>query len=237
MQWIHHRGTTNFEEMSDISLGLRGLLSQVAEVKPPKVVSERYSADRSRKWLIEILGGGIVESVLIPNGDKATLCISSQVGCTLSCSFCHTGTMPLVRNLTVDEIILQVLSAKDSLLDWNSKNENRKITNIVFMGMGEPLYNYETVLKASKILLDNEGLCYSRRKITLSTSGVVPVIEKLKTELEVSLAISLHAVNDKLRNILVPINKKWPIDQIITTIKKYPKTAPNLEDRRSDRKK
>ena len=219
-RWIYVNGVKSFKSMSDIGVNLRDKLS--SEVTFNRLIpnTHQISVDGTQKWLFSLHDKKEVETVFIPEEDRGTLCISSQVGCTLSCSFCHTGTMALVRNLTADEIIGQVLSAKDSLLDWGIKN--RKITNIVFMGMGEPLYNYQEVTKAIKILLDNEGLCYSRRKITLSTSGVVPIIQKLKKQLDVSLAISLHAVNDKLRNELVPINKKWPIKELLSVLEVYP---------------
>jgi len=219
-RWLYVRGVKSFKDMSDIGVNLRDQLSAKMSFERLIPNTHQVSEDGTQKWLFSLKDKREVETVFIPEADRGTLCISSQVGCTLSCSFCHTGTMALVRNLTADEIVGQVLSAKDSLLDWGLKN--RKITNIVFMGMGEPLYNYQEVTKAIKILLDNEGLCYSRRKITLSTSGVVPIIQKLKKELDVSLAISLHAVNDKLRNELVPINKKWPIKELLSVLEVYP---------------
>ena len=219
-RWLYVNGVKSFKDMSDIGVNLRDKLSSEVSFDRLLPNTHQVSEDGTQKWLFALKDKREVETVFIPEADRGTLCISSQVGCTLSCSFCHTGTMALVRNLTADEIVGQVLSAKDSLLDWGLKN--RKITNIVFMGMGEPLYNYQEVTKAIKILLDNEGLCYSRRKITLSTSGVVPIIQKLKKELDVSLAISLHAVNDKLRNELVPINKKWPIKELLSVLEVYP---------------
>tara|TARA_B100001175_G_scaffold26340_1_gene19437 strand:- start:952 stop:2040 length:1089 start_codon:yes stop_codon:yes gene_type:complete len=219
-KWLYVNGVKSFHEMSDIGVKLRDKLNSDLLLGRLSIDKHQVSKDGTQKWLFELKDKRKVETVFIPETDRGTLCISSQVGCTLSCSFCHTGTMPLVRNLSTDEIIGQILSAKDSLLDWNTKN--RKITNIVFMGMGEPLYNYIEVTKAIKILLDNEGLCYSRRKITLSTSGVVPVIQKLKYELDVSLAISLHAVTDKVRDELVPINKKWPIKELLSSLEVYP---------------
>ncbi len=222
-KWVYAKGVKSFDEMSDIGKSLKEKLKLNIELPRLAIHTHQISKDGTQKWLFNLKDSRKIETVFIPEEDRGTLCISSQVGCTLSCSFCHTGTMPLVRNLTVDEIVAQVLSAKDSLSDWtNNKKDSRKITNIVFMGMGEPLYNYSSVIKASKILLDNEGLSYSRRKITLSTSGVVPAINKLKNELEVSLAISLHAVGDKLRNELVPINKKWPIKELLNSLKNYP---------------
>ena len=219
-RWLYVSGVKSFKDMSDIGVNLRDQLSAKMSFERLIPNTHQVSEDGTQKWLFSLKDKREVETVFIPESGRGTLCISSQVGCTLSCSFCHTGTMALVRNLTADEIVGQVLSAKDSLLDWGLKN--RKITNIVFMGMGEPLYNYQEVTKAIKILLDNEGLCYSRRKITLSTSGVVPIIQKLKKELDVSLAISLHAVNDKLRNELVPINKKWPIKELLSVLEVYP---------------
>ena len=219
-KWLYVNGVKSFDEMSDIGIKLRDKLNSDFLFNRLSIDKHQVSKDGTQKWLFELKDKRKVETVFIPETDRGTLCISSQVGCTLSCSFCHTGTMPLVRNLFTDEIIGQILSAKDSLLDWD--NKNRKITNIVFMGMGEPLYNYTEVTRAIKILLDNEGLCYSRRKITLSTSGVVPIIQKLKYELDVSLAISLHAVTDKVRNELVPINKKWPIKELLSALEVYP---------------
>ena len=219
-RWIYVNGAKSFNEMSDVGANLRNKLNSDINFNRLVIDTHQVSEDGTQKWLFTLKDKRKIETVFIPEADRGTLCISSQVGCTLSCSFCHTGTMSLVRNLKADEIVGQVLSVKDSLLDWNMKN--RKITNIVFMGMGEPLYNYQEVTKAIKILLDNEGLCYSRRKITLSTSGVVPVIQKLKKELDVSLAISLHAVSDELRNELVPINKKWPIKELLSVLEIYP---------------
>jgi 23S rRNA (adenine2503-C2)-methyltransferase len=221
-KWLYVNGVQTFNEMSDIGIKLRNKLNTELAFNRLGIDNHQISKDGTQKWLFELKDKRKVETVFIPELDRGTLCISSQVGCTLSCSFCHTGTMPLVRNLSTNEIIGQILTAKDSLLDWNLKKQNRKITNIVFMGMGEPLYNYDEVTKAIKILLDNEGLCYSRRKITLSTSGVVPIIQKLKYEVDVSLAISLHAVNDKIRNELVPINKKWPIKELLSALEVYP---------------
>ena len=219
-KWLYVNGVKSFNEMSDIGIKLREKLYSDLDYNRLDIDLHQISKDGTQKWLFKLSDNRQIESVFIPEADRGTLCISSQVGCTLSCSFCHTGTMPLVRNLSTDEIIGQILTAKDSLEERDIKN--RKITNIVFMGMGEPLYNYQQVTRAIKILLDNEGLCYSRRKITLSTSGVVPIIQKLKYELDVSLAISLHAVNDDIRNELVPINKKWPIKELLSVLEVYP---------------
>ena len=219
-KWLYVNGVKSFSEMSDIGIKLREKLHSDLDHNRLDIDQHQISKDGTQKWLFKLSDDRKIETVFIPETDRGTLCISSQVGCTLSCSFCHTGTMPLVRNLSTSEIIGQILTAKDGLKDWDIKN--RKITNIVFMGMGEPLYNYQEVTRAIKILLDNEGLCYSRRKITLSTSGVVPIIQKLKYELDVSLAISLHAVNDDIRNVLVPINKKWPIKELLSALEVYP---------------
>ena len=221
-KWVYTKGVTSFNTMSDIGPELKNVLQDNFEIDRLDNHIHQVSKDGTQKWLFNLKDNKKIETVFIPEEDRGTLCVSSQVGCTLTCSFCHTGTMPLVRNLKSDEIVNQVMSVKDFLDDWNLDGNNRKITNIVFMGMGEPLYNYDEVVKAIKILLDNEGLCYSRRKITLSTSGVVPIIKKLKKELEVSLAISLHAVKDNLRDTLVPINKKWPIKELLGVLLSYP---------------
>ena len=188
----------------------------------PEIASSKISLDGTRKWLLKLYDNNLIEMVFIPEKERGTLCVSSQVGCSLSCSFCNTGTMPIVRNLKVDEIIGQVLVANDELDNWPFKSTRRKITNIVFMGMGEPLYNYKNLIKSLKIIQDNEGLAFSNRKITLSTSGIVPMIEKLKSDINVNLAISLHATNDKLRDTLVPINKKWSIKALLESLKNYP---------------
>lgn len=221
-KWLYVKGAKSFSEMTDIGKNLRLKLSDNNNIQRLKTSQHQVSVDGTQKWVFELFDGNKIETVFIPEEERGTLCISSQVGCTLNCSFCHTGTMALVRNLTSDEIIGQLLVVKDYLDDWDYKKNNRKITNIVFMGMGEPLYNYNEVLKSLYILMDNEGLSYSKRKITLSTSGVVPVLEKLKLEVDVSLAISLHAVKDELRNQLVPINRKWPIEKLLNALTNFP---------------
>jgi 23S rRNA (adenine2503-C2)-methyltransferase len=191
-------------------------------VARPAVSRALASVDGTQKWLLRFADGQEVESVHIPEEDRGTLCVSSQVGCTLTCKFCHTGTQRLVRNLEASEIVGQVMLARDALGEWPSPAEDRQITNIVMMGMGEPLYNFENVAKALKIVMDHEGLSISRRKITLSTAGVVPMIRRCGAELAVNLAISLHAVSDELRDVLVPLNKKYPIAELLDACRTYP---------------
>ncbi|MBR7650842.1 23S rRNA (adenine(2503)-C(2))-methyltransferase RlmN [Brucella oryzae] len=234
--WLYVRGVSDFADMRNISKDLRSLLAQHFTIARPEVVEEQISQDGTRKWLFRFPPRGAgrpveIESVYIPEEGRGTLCVSSQVGCTLTCSFCHTGTQKLVRNLTSEEILAQLLTARDRLGDFPDKDtpdgamvpaEGRKITNIVMMGMGEPLYNFEEVKKALLIASDGDGLSLSKRRITLSTSGVVPEIYRTGDEIGVMLAISLHAVRDELRDILVPINKKYPLEQLIKACREYP---------------
>jgi len=222
--WLYAKGVTDFTQMSSIAKGEQAKMAEVFSIARPTVAREQTSTDTTRKWLIEFTDKNQVETVFIPDltDDRGALCISSQVGCTLTCSFCHTGTMPLVRNLTAHDIVNQVLIARDRLDEWGKRGEERLFTNIVLMGMGEPLFNYENVAKALKIIMDNEGIAISKRKITLSTSGVVPMIERCGRELEVGLAISLHAVRDDLRDVLVPLNKKYPIAELLEACRNYP---------------
>lgn len=234
--WLYVRGVSDFADMRNISKDLRALLAQHFTIQRPEVVEEQISQDGTRKWLFRFPPRGAgrpveIESVYIPEEGRGTLCISSQVGCTLTCSFCHTGTQKLVRNLTSEEILAQLLTARDRLGDFPDKDtpdgamvpaEGRKITNIVMMGMGEPLYNFEEVKKALLIASDGDGLSLSKRRITLSTSGVVPEIYRTGDEIGVMLAISLHAVRDELRDILVPINKKYPLAELIKACREYP---------------
>ena len=240
--WIYVRGITSFDAMTDVSKDLRTRLSERYTLQRPIIVSEQISLDGTRKWLLQLPITGHekrapeVETVYIPEADRGTLCISSQVGCTLNCSFCHTGTQALVRNLTTEEIVGQILLARDRIADWphlsrlGAVPENasglptseRKITNIVLMGMGEPLYNFENVRDAMEVAADGEGLSISKRRITLSTSGVVPQIPRWGEEAASMLAISLHATNDALRDVLVPINKKYPIHDLLAACKAYP---------------
>ncbi len=228
--WMYVRGAQTFGEMSNVSKDMRAELDRHFTVDRPEVVTEQISNDGTRKWLLRLPGDGVgraheVECVYIPETDRGTLCVSSQVGCTLNCSFCHTGTQRLVRNLTAGEIVGQVMVARDRLNDWidrETPNGNRLVTNVVMMGMGEPLYNFDAVRDALLIVSDGEGIALSRRRITLSTSGVVPNIARMGEETGVMLAISLHAVRDELRNELVPLNKKYPIAELLDACRSYP---------------
>ncbi|MEI9985829.1 MAG: 23S rRNA (adenine(2503)-C(2))-methyltransferase RlmN [Aliidongia sp.] len=221
-QWMYNRGATDFEAMTSLSKKFRAQLAEHYIVARPEVTRALESTDGTRKWLLKFPDGQEVESVHIPEDDRGTLCVSSQVGCTLTCKFCHTGTQKLVRNLSPAEIVGQVMNARDKLGEWPSPAEDRQLTNIVMMGMGEPLYNYDNVAKSLKIVMDNEGLALSKRKITLSTAGVVPMIERCGAELGVNLAVSLHAVTDELRDVIVPINKKYPIKELLDACRTYP---------------
>ncbi len=224
-RWIYCFGLKSFEEMNNISKSSREFLNNISLISRPQISEMQTSSDGTIKWLIKLNDNSEVETVYIPQDDRGTVCLSSQVGCTLSCSFCHTGTQALVRNLKSSEIIGQLMIVMDHLNDWPSGKNNRKVTNIVMMGMGEPLLNYDQVSKAIKIIMSDDGIAISRRKITLSTSGIIPNIEKAGIELGVNLAISLHAVNDKLRNKLVPINKKYNLEKLINACKHYPKLS------------
>ena len=221
-QWIYNKGATEFDAMTSLSKTFRAELAERFVVRRPETTRDLASIDGTRKWLLKFPDGQEVETVHIPEEDRGTLCVSSQVGCTLTCKFCHTGTQKLVRNLTVAEIVGQVMHARDRLGEWTAAEGEHKLTNIVMMGMGEPLYNYENVSKALKIVMDNEGITLSKRRITLSTAGVVPMIEQCGEELGVNLAISLHAVTDELRDVIVPINKKYPIAQLLDACRTYP---------------
>jgi 23S rRNA (adenine2503-C2)-methyltransferase len=222
-RWMHNAGVTTFDGMTDIDTATRGRLAERYAVARPEIVEKQISKDGTRKWLIRTAPGIEIETVFIPGvGRAGALCVSSQVGCTLNCSFCHTGTQPLVRNLTAAEIVAQVQVAKDDLEQWPGDQEDRVLSNIVFMGMGEPLYNLDAVADAMEIISDGEGIGLSRRRITVSTSGVVPQLEPLGTRTQAMLAISLHATNDELRNELVPLNKKYPIAELMAGIRAYP---------------
>ncbi|MDC7683336.1 23S rRNA (adenine(2503)-C(2))-methyltransferase RlmN [Asticcacaulis sp. BYS171W] len=222
-RWVHHYGFTDFDKMTDIGKDQRGPLAEAFTLARPEVVERQVSKDGTRKWLIRMAPGIEVETVYIPDvGRSGALCVSSQVGCTLNCSFCHTGTQKLVRNLTAAEIVAQVQIARDDLGEWPSPKEDRRLSNIVFMGMGEPLYNLDNVADAIDIISDNEGIAISRRRITVSTSGVVPELKALGERTAAMLAISLHATNDELRDLLVPLNKKYPLVQLIEGIRTYP---------------
>lgn len=222
-RWIYHYGVTDFDAMTNVSKDLRSALKTCFTLSRPEIVERLVSVDGTRKYLIRFAPGVEAETVFIPDvGRSGALCVSSQVGCTLTCTFCHTGTQKLVRNLTAAEIAAQVMIARDDLGEWPTSNEDRKITNIVFMGMGEPLYNLDAVSDAIDIISDGDGMAIGRRRTTVSTSGVVPKIRELGERTRAMLAISLHATNDELRNELVPLNKKYPIAQLLDAIRDYP---------------
>jgi 23S rRNA (adenine2503-C2)-methyltransferase len=220
--WIYHRGVTDFAAMTTLAKSFRAALAEGYVVSRPRTVVDRQSVDGTRKWLLGFSDGQEAETVHIPEEDRGTLCVSSQIGCTLTCRFCHTGTQRLVRNLAPAEILGQLMLARDALGEWPSPPDGRLISNIVMMGMGEPLYNYDNVAKALRIVMDGEGIAISKRRITLSTAGVVPMIRRAGAELGVNLAISLHAVSDELRDRIVPINKKYPIAELMDACRNYP---------------
>ncbi|MDV4168998.1 23S rRNA (adenine(2503)-C(2))-methyltransferase RlmN [Rhodovulum sp. FJ3] len=230
-QWIYQWGVRDFAEMTNLSKAYRAELDEKFTVSIPEMVSKQVSADGTRKYLVRIAGGHEVEVVYIPETDRGTLCVSSQVGCTLTCSFCHTGTQKLVRNLTAAEIVGQIMMARDDLGEWpepgvgTGESGPRLLSNIVLMGMGEPLYNFENVRDAMKIAMDGEGISLSRRRITLSTSGVVPEIARTAEEIGCMLAVSFHATTDEVRDKLVPINKRWNIAELLEALKAYPKLS------------
>jgi 23S rRNA (adenine2503-C2)-methyltransferase len=225
-QWIYQWGVRDFHLMTNLSNAYRAQLDEKFVIEIPEVVSKQVSTDGTRKYLVKIAGGHEVEVVYIPEDDRGTLCVSSQVGCTLTCSFCHTGTQKLVRNLTAGEIVGQIMMARDDLEEWPvpgaPKDETRLLSNIVLMGMGEPLYNFDNVRDAMKIAMDGEGISLSRRRITLSTSGVVPEIARTAEEIGCLLAISFHATTDDVRDVLVPINKRWNIEELLSALAAYP---------------
>ncbi|MEC8294328.1 MAG: 23S rRNA (adenine(2503)-C(2))-methyltransferase RlmN [Pseudomonadota bacterium] len=230
-QWVYQWGVRDFAEMTNLAKAYRAKLADNFVIEVPEVVSRLISTDGTRKYLVRIAGGHEVEVVYIPEEGRGTLCVSSQVGCTLTCSFCHTGTQKLVRNLTAGEIVGQIMMARDDLDEWPEPGVGtgdagpRLLSNIVLMGMGEPLYNFDNVRDAMKIAMDGEGISLSRRRITLSTSGVVPGIAKTAQEIGCLLAISFHATDDETRDVLVPINKKWNIDELLTALADYPKAS------------
>ena len=224
--WLYHRGAASFAAMTTMPRDLREQLAATYSVARPEIAAEQRSSDGTRKWLLRFADGQEVETVFIPEDDRGALCVSTQVGCTLTCSFCHTGTMPLVRNLTTPEIVAQMMVARDSLEEWPTGREGRLFTNIVMMGMGEPLFNYDATVAALRLAMDEQGLSLSRRRITVSTSGVVPRIEQLGADLGVGLAISLHAVRDELRDELVPLNRKWNIATLLDACRRYPTRRP-----------
>ncbi|MEO0913319.1 MAG: 23S rRNA (adenine(2503)-C(2))-methyltransferase RlmN [Pseudomonadota bacterium] len=224
--WLYQKGVRDFAEITNLSKEIRGKLAEAFTLERPEIVTRQISEDGTRKYLLRIAGGHEVEAVYIPETDRGTLCISSQVGCTLTCSFCHTGTQKLVRNLTAAEIVGQILVARDDLEEWGKPpGDKRLISNIVLMGMGEPLYNTDNVRDAMKIAMDGEGIALSRRRITLSTSGVVPEIARAGEEIGCMLAISFHATTDEVRNRLVPINKKWNIAELLQACRDFPRLS------------
>ena len=222
-QWIYNRGVRSFDDMTDLSKAFRARLADSFPVDRPAIDREQVSSDGTRKWLLTFADGQKAETVFIPEEDRGTLCVSSQVGCTLTCRFCHTGTQRLVRNLTAGEIVGQVMIARDALGEWPTlTDEARSLTNIVLMGMGEPLYNFDEVAKAMRIVMAGDGLALGKRRITLSTSGIVPDIKRCGEDLRVNLAISLHAADDETRNVLMPINKKYPLKDLMEACRTYP---------------
>ena len=228
-QWVYHWGVHDFAQMTNLAKDYRALLAERFEIVLPEIVTRQISSDGTRKYLVRIAGGHEVETVYIPEEGRGTLCVSSQVGCTLTCSFCHTGTQKLVRNLTAGEIVGQLMLARDDLGEWPlpgaPKDETRLVSNIVLMGMGEPLYNFDAVRDAMKVCMDNEGLSLSRRRITLSTSGVVPEIARTAAEIGCQLAVSFHATTDEVRNVLVPINRRWNIATLLDALRDYPRLS------------
>jgi len=230
-QWVYQWGVRDFTLMTNLSKTYRAELAEKFVIEIPELVSRQISTDGTRKYLVRIAGGHEVEVVYIPETDRGTLCVSSQVGCTLTCSFCHTGTQKLVRNLTAGEIVGQIMMARDDLNEWPEQGVGtgdagpRLLSNVVLMGMGEPLYNFDNVRDAMKIAMDNEGISLSRRRITLSTSGVVPEIAKTAEEIGCMLAISFHATTDEVRDKLVPINKRWNLEKLLEVLRAYPKVS------------
>ncbi|WP_420569121.1 23S rRNA (adenine(2503)-C(2))-methyltransferase RlmN [Thalassovita sp.] len=230
-QWIYQWGVRDFDAMTNLAKAYRAQLAENFVVEVPEMVSKQVSMDGTRKYLVRIAGGHEVEVVYIPESDRGTLCVSSQVGCTLTCSFCHTGTQKLVRNLTSGEIVGQIMMARDDLDEWpqpgvgTGESGPRLLSNIVLMGMGEPLYNFDNVRDAMKIAMDGEGISLSRRRITLSTSGVVPEIAKCAEEIGCMMAVSFHATTDEVRDKLVPINKRWNIKELLDALRAYPKLS------------
>ncbi|WP_374425160.1 23S rRNA (adenine(2503)-C(2))-methyltransferase RlmN [Paracoccus sp. (in: a-proteobacteria)] len=228
-QWVYHWGVRDFAQMTNLAKDYRAFLAERFEIALPEIVTRQISADGTRKYLLKIAGGHEVETVYIPEENRGTLCISSQVGCTLTCSFCHTGTQKLVRNLTAGEIVGQVMLARDDLGEWPvpgaPKDETRLVSNVVLMGMGEPLYNFDNVRDAMKVVMDGEGISLSRRRITLSTSGIVPEIAKTAEEIGCLLAVSFHATEDATRDRLVPVNKKWNIETLLAALRDYPRLS------------
>lgn len=227
IQWVHQRGILDFDEMTNISKALRAKLNQVAELRPPEITDAFVSSDGTRKWIVQVEGGGLIETVLIPDGGRGTLCVSSQVGCSLDCSFCSTGKQGFQQDLTAAEIIGQVWLAANAMGDF-AEDGKRSVTNVVMMGMGEPLLNFDKVMSAVDLMMDDFAYGLSKRRVTLSTSGVVPAMRKMQGNTDVSLAISLHAPNDTLRNVLVPINRKYNIAMLLDATAEYMASLPDI---------
>lgn len=226
MQWIHQYGVSNFDEMTNISKSLRTKLKEICEIKAPEVIYQNISSDGTRKWVMKMPGGSSIETVLIPEGNRGTLCVSSQIGCALDCSFCSTGKQGFNRNLSAEEIVGQIFNAIASF-EGLDRTQDRPVTNVVFMGMGEPLLNFDNVMDAVDLMMDDYAYGISKRRLTISTAGVVPAIEKMVGLTDASIAISLHAPNDELRNELVPVNKKYPIDVLLASVRKYLSGLPD----------
>jgi 23S rRNA (adenine2503-C2)-methyltransferase len=220
--WLYTKGVTDFSQMTSLGKNIQEVMAQRFSLARPVATQDITSLDGTRKWLLRFADGAEVETVYIPDADRGTLCISSQVGCTLNCHFCHTGTQAWARNLSIAEIVGQVLYARDALGEWGKLEEKRRISNIVLMGMGEPLYNFDNVAAALHILMDGEGVSLSKRKITLSTAGVVPMMDRCGNEIGVNLAVSLHAVRDDIRDIIVPLNRRYPINELMDACRRYP---------------
>ena len=220
-QWVYFYGKTDFEEMTNLSKNLREKLSEYFELSRPKIVAEQISTDKTHKWLLEFKDGQKVEMVYIPEEDRGAVCISTQVGCAMGCKFCHTGSQRLTRNLTAGEIVSQFMVARDVYKEWNLKEQARMLSNIVVMGMGEPFQNYDNLVKAMKIISDGEGIALSKRRITVSTSGIVPHIPNFDKEVGTKLAVSLHASNNDLRSQIMPINKKYPLPELMKACHQY----------------
>ncbi len=228
-QWVYHWGVRDFSQMTNLAKDYRAMLAEKFQIALPEVVTRQISTDGTRKYLLRVAGGHEVEAVYIPEEGRGTLCVSSQVGCTLTCSFCHTGTQKLVRNLTAGEIVGQVMLVRDDLGEWpepgQPRDETRLVSNVVLMGMGEPLYNFDNVRDAMRVVMDGEGLSLSRRRITLSTSGVVPEIARTAQEIGCQLAVSFHATTDEVRDRLVPINRRWSIQTLLDALRDYPRLS------------
>ena len=226
MQWIHQYGVSDFDEMTNISKSLRVKLKEICEITPPEVIYQNISKDGTRKWVMKMPGGSSIETVLIPEGNRGTLCVSSQIGCALDCSFCSTGKQGFNRNLSAEEIVGQIFNAIASFDDIN-RSQDRPVTNVVFMGMGEPLLNFDNVMDAVDLMMDDYAYSISKRRLTISTAGVVPMIDKMAGLTDASIAISLHAPNDELRNELVPGNKKYPISMLLDSVRNYLSGLPD----------